>query len=89
MFVYVVLKDYKNNPKYIDKYICSDTCHVCRARFLCYTRKWNTFRTEDDFSVIFERDEISWTTILDYCYCCRLVTTDYDKILEWLNGGIC
>lgn len=82
MFIYIILRDNKNNPMYVDKLICSEACYVCPGRFLCYTREWNTFRSKDDIGVIFEEDEVPWATMLNYRY--RLVTTEYDKII----GGI-
>lgn len=79
MFVYIPIRGSKYNDLiYIDKHICSEACHMCYARFLCYTRGWNTLRSKDDVGVVFEKNEVDYSVLLYHC--CRLVATDYDKI---------
>lgn len=82
MFIYVILRDVRRNPTYVDKWICKGECNDCKNRFVCFTEAWKTFRGQDDYGIFVEQDVFDVLPLSDdLAYCCRLVVGKvWDKL---------
>lgn len=89
MYVYSVSRNHANLITYIDKHICSEACHICPARFKCYTMEWIKLRRDGKPGIVLEHDKVPYGFLLDNCG--RLTSHNFYKVYAWANsyGGIC
>ena len=79
MYVYLVLRDSKGNPNYVEQHICSEACHICWRRFECYTQEWVKLRSNGKPGVVFERNNMPYGFLCEYCGV--LTGNKFDKIV--------